>query len=161
MATPENSPTLLRHTLATVAYRGLKSVGDAPPGFAEFRVAEGSRTPAEILAHIGDLFDWGLSLANGEQRWHDSTPLAWNEQIARFFDAIRNLDERLGNAEPLACPAENLFQGPIADALTHIGQISMLRRLAGGPVRAENYFTADIASGRVGPEQRRPKVEFG
>jgi hypothetical protein len=161
MVTLDDSRALLRHTLATVAYRGVKSVSDAPGGFADFRVAQGSRTPAEILAHIGDLFDWGLSLANGQQRWHDSTPLAWNEEITRFFDAIRKLDERLGNAEPLGCPAENLFQGPIADALTHIGQLAMLRRLAGGPVRAENYFKADIAAGRVGPEQSRPKVEFG
>ena len=161
MTTPENSRALLRHTLATVAYRGLKSVSDAPAGFAEYRVAEGSRTPAEILAHIGDLFDWGLSLAEGQQRWHDSTPLAWNEEITRFFAAIRKLDERLGDGAPLGCPAENLFQGPIADALTHIGQLAMLRRLAGGPVRAENYFKADIAAGRVGPEQSRPKMEFG
>jgi hypothetical protein len=151
---------LLRHTLATVAYRGGKAIRDAPAGFSEFRVAETSRTPGQILAHVGDLFDWGLSLAEGQQRWHDSSPRAWSEETTRFFGALRKLDERLGNAEPLGCPAERLFQGPIADALTHIGQIAMLRRLAGAPVRGENYFKADIAAGRVGSEQTRPRVEF-
>jgi hypothetical protein len=152
---------LLRHTLATVAYRGRKAVWDQPAGFAEFQVAATSRTPGQILAHIGDLFDWALSIADGEQRWHDSSPLPWNEETARFFEALRKFDQRLASDAPLGCPAEKLFQGPVADALTHIGQIALLRRLAGAPVRAENYFKADIAVGRVGPEQSRPRVEFG
>ena len=151
---------LLRHTLATVAYRGRKAVADAPNGFADFRVAEESRSAGQILAHIGDLFDWALSIADGQQRWHDSTPLPWNEQTSRFFDALRKFDERLADGAPLGCPVEQLFQGPVADALTHIGQIALLRRLAGAPVRAENYFKADIVAGRVGPDQTRSKVEF-
>jgi hypothetical protein len=151
---------LLRHTLATVAYRGRKAVADAPDGFTDVRLSAESRTAGQILAHIGDLFDWALSLADGQQRWHDSTPLPWNEEVARLFEALRRLDNRLADSAPLGCPAERLFQGPIADALTHIGQIAMLRRLAGTPVRAENYFQADIAAGRVGPDQTRPKVEF-
>ena len=80
---------LLRHTLATVAYRGGKAIRGAPTSFAAFRVAEGTRTPAEILAHIGDLFDWALSLADGRQAWHDSTPLPWADESARFFAAKR------------------------------------------------------------------------
>jgi hypothetical protein len=151
---------LLRHTLATVAYRGRKAVADAPDGFTDVRLSAESRTAGQILAHIGDLFDWALSLADGQQRWHDSTPLPWNEEVARLFEALRRLDNRLADSAPLGCPAERLFQGPVADALTHIGQIAMLRRLAGTPVRAENYFQADIAAGRVGPDQTRPKVEF-
>ena len=160
MAT-DDARALLRHTLATVAYRGRKAVTDAPDGFADFRVAEESRSAGQILAHIGDLFDWALSIADGQQRWHDSTPLPWNEETSRFFDGLRKFDARLADGAPLDCPAEKLFQGPIADALTHIGQIALLRRLAGAPVRAENYFKADIVAGRVGADQSRPKVEFG
>ena len=159
MAT-DDARALLRHTLATVAYRGGKAVRDAPAGFDEFSVADGSRTAGQILAHIGDLYDWALSLANGQQRWQDSKPLAWNEEVDRFFEALRTFDERLASAAPLECPAEKLFQGPVADSLTHIGQIAMLRRLAGGPMRGENYFKADIAAGRVGPEQTSPRREF-
>jgi hypothetical protein len=156
----EEPRSLLRHTLATAAYRGRKAVTGVPPGFAGFRVAEGSRTPGHILAHIGDLLDWALSLADGQQRWQNSPPLAWEQETVRFFKALERLDSRLANDAPLGCPAESLFQGPIADTLSHIGQLAMLRRLAGAPIRAENYFIADISVGRVGPEQALPKVEF-
>ena len=152
--------TLLRHTLATVAYRGGKAVRGAPAGFAEFKVGDSSRTPGQILAHISDLYDWALTMANGPQRWNNSTPLVWDDECARFFSALRRFDERLGNDTPLACTVEQLFQGPVADSLAHIGQIAMLRRLAGAPVRGENYAKADIAAGRVGAEQTAPRVEF-
>ena len=158
--TPDDGRTLLRHTLATLAYRGGKAIRDAPSGFSDFRVAETSRTPGQILAHIGDLLDWGLSLAEGAQRWQDSTPLAWPDDSQRFFDALKKFDDRLADPTPLASPAEQLFQGPVADSLTHVGQLTMLRRVAGGPIKGENYFRADIVAGRVGADQSAPKREF-
>ena len=153
---------LLRHTLATVAYRGGKTVRGAPSGFATFRVqgAEGSRTAEAILAHIGDLLDWALELARGRHAWKDSKPLPWDAEVARFFQGVARLDAQLASGEPLGCPAAKLFQGPIADALTHVGQLAMLRRLAGAPIKGENYFKADIAAGRVGPDQAAPNREF-
>ena len=151
----------LRHTLATLAYRGGKALRGAPPEFAEFHVGETTRTPAQILAHIGDLLDWALSLADGVHSWHDSPPLTWEQGTARFFAALAAFDQRLSSELPLACTAEGLFQGPIADCFTHVGQIAMLRRLAGCPVRGENYHKAEIVSGRVGTEQAKPRVEFG
>ena len=57
----------LRHALATLAYRGARALRNAPPEFGDFRMGEKSRTPAAILAHVGDLMDWGLSIANGKQ----------------------------------------------------------------------------------------------
>lgn len=163
MASPtEFSPdvALLRHTLATLAYRGGKAVRGATPGFAAFQANPGTRTPAEILAHIGDLLDWALALADGTHHWHNSTPLAWDAEIARFFAAMEALDERFASGRPLGFSLEKLFQGPIADALTHVGQISLLRRMAGCPVLGENYFRAHIAAGTVGPEQPAPVQEF-
>ena len=151
---------LLRHTVATVAYRGGKALRGAPESFATFRVREGSRTPVQILAHMGDLFDWALSIASGAQVWRDSPPLPWDSEVVRFFDTLLRFDNHLASDAPLACLAEQLFQGPIADALTHIGQLAMLRRLADVPIRGENYFKADIASGRVGLEQAAPRREF-
>ncbi|HEV3141057.1 MAG TPA: hypothetical protein VGY57_11100 [Vicinamibacterales bacterium] len=156
----EEKKALLRHTVATVAYRGGKAVRGAPATFAEFRAGDASRTPAAILAHIGDLFDWALSIAKGAQAWHDSTPLAWDAEVARFFETLERFDGYLRSDAPLAVSAERLFQGPIADALTHVGQIAMLRRLAAAPIRAENYYKADIVAGRVGSEQSAPKMEF-
>ena len=166
MTTPAATPAasardLLRHTVATLAYRGGKAVRGAPVHFADFRLREGSRTPAEILAHVGDLLEWGLSLARGEHRWQDSAPLEWEREVERFHATLARLDARLAESEPLRTSAEQLFQGPIADALTHVGQLTMLRRLAGSPVRGENYATADIVAGRVGAEQSAPRVEFG
>jgi hypothetical protein len=156
----ETSRQLLRHTLATLAYRGGKAVRGAPAGFAEFRACETTRTPGQILAHIGDLFDWALSMARGKPEWHDSPSLPWEQGTQRFFAALKAFDDYLASGSLLQTPADKLFQGPIADALTHIGQISMLRRLAGEPVRAENYCQAEIAIGRVGSEQTPPRREF-
>jgi hypothetical protein len=151
---------LLRHTVAALAYRGGKTLRGAPPEFSDFRAGGTTRTPGQILAHISDLLDWALSLADGKGAWHDSAPLTWDEGSARFFTAIEAFDKRLALEAPLACSAERLFQGPIADALTHVGQIAMLRRLAGYPIRGENYYKANIFTGRVGSEQAKAKFEF-
>lgn len=151
---------LLRHTVATVAYRGGKALRGAPESFARFETGEKPRTPAQILAHLGDLFDWALSTACGEQTWKDSQPLAWDAEVERFFAALKKFDDFLASSEALRAPAQGLFQGPIADALTHVGQLAMMRRLAGCPIKGENYFRAEIVAGRVGAEQVAPRREF-
>jgi hypothetical protein len=155
-----NDNDLLRHTLATLAYRGNKAVRDAPETFAEFRASAVGRTSVQILAHIGDLFDWALSIAEGQQRWRNASPLPWDREVARFHAALQAFDEYLASGKPLHASAEKLFQGPIADAFTHVGQLAMLRRLAGAPIKGENYFVADIATGRIGAEQARANREF-
>jgi hypothetical protein len=147
---------LLRHTVATLAYRGGKALRGAPPEFATY----GSRTPGQILAHLGDLFDWACGMADGKYGWHDSAPQAWDADIARFFAGLTAFDQRLASGAPLAVEAEKLFQGPVADALTHVGQIAMLRRMAGCPMRGENYYIAEIVAGRAGAEQAAPVNEF-
>ena len=160
MDSPDTKREMLRHTVATLAYRGAKAVRDAPDSFASFKASETSRTPAEILAHIGDLLDWGLSIAGGNETWNNATPLAWNEEIKRFHRALADFDAYLASDAELHAPCERLFQGPIADALTHVGQIAMLRRVAGAPMKGENYSRAKIEAGRVGADQVQPKREF-
>jgi hypothetical protein len=150
----------LRHTVATLAYRAAKALRGAPPEFATFSVSEGSRTPAQILAHMADLFDWALSMAEGEQRWQDSECQPWDADCNRFFAALEAFDAFLASDAPLGASVERLFQGPVADALTHTGQITMLRRLSGTPIRSENYARAEITRGRVGVAQRPAKTEF-
>lgn len=151
---------LLRHIVATVAYRGGKTLRGAPASFANFQSLNSARTPAKILAHICDLFDWALSHASGSAAWRDSAPMAWDKDVARFFASLKKLDDYLASDAPLHAPAEKLFQGPIADAITHIGQLALLRRLAGSPVKGENYFMADMTAGRVGADQTAPRREF-
>src|SRR5258708_14450465 len=131
---------LLRHTLATLAYRGGKALRNAPDNFAEFQAGEGVRTPGQILAHLGDLLDWALSIATGQRTWHDSQPLSWQREVERFFTALQKFDDFLASREPLQSPLEKLFQGPVADALTHVGQIGLLRRLPHAPVQADTYY---------------------
>ncbi len=150
----------LRHTLATLAYRGGKALRGAPAEFAAFRAVPGGRCPAEILAHIGDLLDWTLRLAQGDRTWRASAPLAWDAEVQRFFASLAALDAYLASEAPLKCETEKLFQAPIADAFTHIGQISMTRRQAGSPVRNEVYLLSEIIAGRVGPDQAAPVREF-
>jgi hypothetical protein len=151
---------MLRHTVATLAYRGAKALRGAHDSFATFKASETTRTPAEILAHVGDLLEWALSIARGNETWHDSKPLAWPQEIKRFHSALAAFDQYLGSDAELSASCERLFQGPIADALTHVGQIAMLRRIAGEPIKGENYSRAKIEAGRVGAEQEQPKREF-
>jgi len=160
MSQPDSTRQLLRHALATLAYRGGKAVRGAPDSFANFHASEDTRTPGQILAHIGDLLEWALSMARGQQQWHDSAPLAWPGEVRRFFAALEAFDAYLASDSPLQAPADKLFQAPIADALTHVGQIALLRRLAGVPMRGENYYVAKIAIGSVGADQPAPVYEF-
>jgi hypothetical protein len=150
----------IRHALGTLAYRGAKVVRGAPAEFAALKIGGTSRTPLEILAHIGDLFEWASSLVRGEEVWRDYSPNTWDEEVERFFRTLGVLDQALAASGSLRCPWERLFQGPVADALTHIGQLAMLRRLAASPVRGENYFRAEIAAGRLGADQAAPRREF-
>jgi len=150
----------LRHLVATIAYRGGKVLRDAPEGFGDVSAGGGARSAVEILAHMGDLFDWGLALADGEHRWKDTHSDDWDGQVARFFAGVAAVDARLAASEPLGRSALRMVQGPFADTLTHIGQLAMLRRLAGSPVRGENYFKAAIQVGVVGADQAPPSMEF-
>ena len=151
---------MLRHTVATLAYRAGKAVREAPPQFAAFRAAPGVRTPAEILAHMGDLFDWALSIASGTEKWKNAKPLEWQAEVARFFASLKAFDKYLASGKKLHAPVDRLFQGPVADALTHTGQLTILRRASGAPIRGENYYKADISKGRVGKDQAPARLEF-
>jgi hypothetical protein len=160
--TREDVPPMqyMRHLLATLAYRATKTVRHTPDSFGDYRPGTGSRSTLEIITHMGDLLDWALSLAQGKGVWRDSHPQPWALEIARFYASLNALDVYLAGTPVLACSPEKLLQGPIADAISHVGQLAMMRRLSGIPVKGENYFKADIRSGRVGPEQAAPRREF-
>ena len=161
IASPNDSNRhMLRHSLATIAYRGSKAMRGAGEDFARFRATETCRTPGELLAHLGDLMDWSLTQAQGAPKWQPAPVLPWEEGKARFFASLKSFDDFLASDAPVQFPAEKLLQGPIADALTHIGQIAILRRIAGIPIRGENLVAADITEGRVGEDQPAPRYEF-
>jgi hypothetical protein len=153
----ENPRDLLRHALATIAYRATRALDGASEEFAHFEGA--GRQPIQILAHMGDLFDWALSIAAGNQTWHNSTPLPWADEKQRFFAALQAFDACLASSETLHAPLDRLFQGPVADALTHVGQLAMMRRLAGCKIPGENYYVAAIAIGQLA-QQPEPVRTF-
>jgi hypothetical protein len=156
----DDKRAFLRHAVATVAYRGGKAVRGAPDSFASFSADGSPRTPAKILAHIGDLYDWALSQAKGAEAWTDSEPLAWSREVERLFATLQRFDDYLASDAPLAATPEKIFQGAIADSLAHVGQLAMLRRLSGAKMKSENYSRAEIVAGRVGAEQTAPRREF-
>jgi len=164
-ATLESKPNdsnrhMLRHALATLAYRGAKTLRGVTEEFSRFRATESCRTPGQLVAHLSDLLNWSLSQAKGEPKWEESQVLPWEGGKQRFFASLKALDDFLASDAPLQFPAEKLLQGPIADALTHVGQIAILRRIAGVPIKGENYVMAEIAIGRLGEDQAPPRREF-
>ena len=160
MTSSPHSRAFLRHTLATLSYRAGKTIRNAPADFSSVRAGRDSRSAGEVLAHMSDLLDWALTQAQGAPRWTDSPVQSWQVECDRFFAALAAFDAYLASDAPLNAPAERLFQGAVADALTHTGQLTLLRRLGGGPIKAENYAKADIVAGRVGSEQAAPRAEF-
>lgn len=153
---------LLRHSLATLAYRAAKTMRGVPDYFAGFKARATSRTPLEIVAHMGDLFDWAHSMAIGEPKWNSAVPQSWPEEVERFFASLKKFDDVLASDREIQYDLSKLFQAPVADALTHTGQLAMLRRIAGCPMKGESYNRADIVIGKVGLEQTppNPKYEF-
>jgi hypothetical protein len=150
---------LMRHALAVLAYRGGKPLRGAKPEFATFDTG-GGHTPLLILSHLGDLLDWALGHLRGEPKWVSAPLATWDEQVPRFFASLAAVDAYLASDEPVRCDLRRLLAGPIADALTHVGQLMMLRRMSGDPVYGENYFVAEILTGRVGIEQSPPVRPF-
>jgi len=150
----------LRHTVATLSYRAAKVLRDAPPALADYKPGPTSRSAVEVLAHMGDLFDWALSMGIGAPKWNNSPPLPWEAECRRFFAAVKAFDDLLASDRPLSSETTRLFQGPVADALTHTGQLALMRRLLDAPVKGESYNRADIRAGRVAAEQTPPDPRY-
>jgi len=152
----------LRHATAVIAYRGAKTLRGAPPEFAHFKASPSTRTPLEILAHVGDLLEVSAARLRGPAQWKEATPDSWDRHVARFHAALASIDEALASDRPIDVPLDRWYQGPFADSLTHVGQLAMLRRMFGAPMKGESYFYADIRPGRVGPDQvpAESKYEF-
>jgi hypothetical protein len=175
----DGSRAVLRHLVATLTYRAAKVLRDAPRDFGGMTFGSSTRTPVLIVAHMADLMGWAVRLARGEYSWKAEGGDDWNTEVARFFDGLATLDRALASDEslrpstvpraapsevegrgPVEQPVEKLIQGPLADALTHVGQLAMLRGMAGAPIRPESYARADVVVGRVGLEQTPARAEF-
>ena len=150
----------LRHVVATLAYRAAKVLRDLPDGFGTASVGPNTRRPVQVVAHLADLMAWGVTIARGDYKWVAAGSEDWQTEVQRFFDELAALDRQLVAGVPSDGSIEQLIQGPLADALTHVGQLSMLRGMTGAPVRPESYARAEIVPGRVGREQAPSRKEF-
>jgi hypothetical protein len=148
---------LLRHFLAALAYRTQKALRDAPPDFGSFRAAENVRTPSELVRHMTSVLGYARTFFVGGRYWPEDLP-SLEEEISRFHAMLSDLARHLKEGTELreGVTAERLLQGPFADAMTHAGQLAMLRRLAGAPVPPENFIVAEIEATRLGPDQPAP-----
>ena len=151
---------VLRHLVATLAYRAAKTIRDVPSEFPSTSVSPATRQPVQIVAHMADLMSWALSLAEGQSEWKPAGGDDWQTEVQRFFGGLDALDQRLATSTPSADSIQKLIQGPLADALTHVGQLAMLRGMAGAAVRPESYARAHVVLGRVGLDQAKPGFEF-
>jgi hypothetical protein len=150
----------LRQLTATLAYRAAKVLRDVPPAFADTTIGPATRRPVQIVAHMADLMAWGVSMAHGGREWKAGGSDDWEREVARFFDGLAALDAALAAEGSFAGKIDKIIQGPLADALTHVGQLALLRGMAGSPVRPESYARAAIEVGRVGRDQAAPGFEF-
>jgi hypothetical protein len=155
-----NDIDVLRHLVATLAYRAAKVLRDVPPEFPHVSVSPSTRQPVLIVAHLADLMTWALPLADGRSEWSAGGGDDWHAEVERFFDGLEALDERLAASTPSPVSIQKLIQGPLADALTHVGQIALLRGMTGAPVRPESFARASVVVGQVGPKQAPPGLEF-
>lgn len=154
---PDDQPKrdLLRHFLAAIAYRTQKALRGAPVGFADFRAARGVRTPHDLLRHMSDVLGYARTTFTGGS-WRAHRLPTFAAEVERFHQILEDLgrlivEEEFGGASP-----EQLLQGPLADVMTHAGQIAMLRRLEGSPVPPENFIVAEVDAVNLGPDQPAP-----
>src|ERR1051325_6793954 len=157
---PDESRPVLRHLAATLAYRAAKVLRDVPDGFSSASFGDTTRRPVLVVAHLADLMAWAVTLVQDNVVWKAGGSGDWDVEVRRFFDNLAALDRELTTATLAPGAAEKLIQGPLADALTPVGQLAMLRGMAGAPVRPESYARAPVTAGRVGPDQAPPRGEF-
>ena len=151
-----SSRRLLQHFIAALAYRTQKEVRGAPPGFADYRAGANVRTPHELVWHMTSVTGYARTMLHGGTFRPPPMP-TFDEEVARFHETLASLrDDLVDDRLTAAISDEQFLQGPLSDAMTHAGQLAMLRRMAGSPVPPENFIHARVDAANVGPNQPEP-----
>jgi hypothetical protein len=146
---------MIRHFLASIAYHATKAIKNAPDNYPELDIGKGVKNPRRILHHITGV----LSYAHSFYEHYDTTYFdmkSWDEEIEAFYDILFKLDKSFQEKSLNKATLEQLLQGPLSDTMAHVGQLLMLRRMAGSPIASENFLYADIQKGVLGPNQPEP-----
>jgi hypothetical protein len=147
---------LLRHLLASLAYRTQKALRGAPDSFGDFSAGNKVRTPNEVVRHMASLIGYARTFFHGGAFAPAPLPTL-SAEMARFHEQVSLLGEDLAGDTPLReITVEQLLRGPLADAMTHAGQLAMLRRIAGVPIPPENFIFAGMSPDNLGPDQPPP-----
>lgn len=149
---------LLKHYLAAIAYRAQKALRDAPADYPSFAAGADVRTPVEVLRHMTSLLGYSRTLfLGGSYPFHPDPLPTFKEEVERFHDMVGAVGDLLDRDVALReISYEQFLQGPLSDVMTHIGQLAMLRRLAGAAVAPENFIYARVDSDRLGTDQAQP-----
>ena len=138
---------ILRHMVATIAYRSSRSLRDGPPGFSDVRLPGESKSAAELLLHMTNVLAFALATVTNTDRIRHE-PLEWSGEVDRFYSQLGDLDSKLAGTVEIEPEMDlRLVQGPLSDVLTHIGQLHAMRRASGAPIAATNYIKAEIHIG--------------
>ena len=155
MRSMDRDRELLRHFLGAIAYRTQKALRDAPEHYATFSAGNRVRTPTELIRHMASLMGYVRTFFRGGT--YSASPLpTFKEEIERFHALVQEMGALLASDAKCSLTTEQLLQGPFADAMTHVGQLAMLRRLADSPVAPENFIYADIRADRLQADQPPP-----
>jgi hypothetical protein len=158
MEAAAESRRLLQHFLGALAYRTQKALREAPPGFADFRAAPTARTPYELLWHMTGLIGYARTMFHGGI-FQPPRLATLDAEVARFHKNLAALSADFADPKLEARITDKQFlQGPLADAMTHAGQLAMLRRLHGAPVPSENFIFATVDAANLTPRQALPNA---
>ncbi len=147
---------MLQHFLAALAYRTQKALRGAPEDFEEFKAGNDVRTPKELVRHMTSVLGYARTFFIGGEFWPEPLP-TFREEIDRFHEMLEDLSSHLDAGTALrGLSEEQLLQGQFSDAMTHAGQLAMLRRLHGEPVRSENFIHAAISAENLTADQPDP-----
>lgn len=148
---------VLRHYLGSIAYHTQKAIRDAPEGYWSFAAGNRARTPESVLRHMTSVLGYARTFFFGGIYRPEPLPTI-DAEIDRFHDMVQEISRLLESGAPLQGMDElQLLQGPLSDVMTHVGQLSLLRRLYGSPVPPENFIYADISASRLGKDQPAPR----
>jgi hypothetical protein len=150
-----NKNAMLRHFLASIAYRVTKAIKNAPKTYPNLYIGKGARTPLKILHHITGVLTYAHSFFEHYDTTHFDIK-SWDAEVYELYNILSKIDKSFQEKNSTKITKEQLLQGPLSDSMAHIGQLLMLRRIADSPVPSENFIFADIRKGEVGPDQPDP-----